>query len=301
MSEVDLLVWQIADGKPGHEKQSQALLEALAEIHPFRLRKISSSYLVSIVNCLRRSYHPNERPDLIIGAGHKTHTYLLLARFMLGSRSVVLMRPTLPASWFDMAFIPEHDRSRSFGNVVRTRGVLTAVNARDKDEGMGLILVGGESRHFLWNSESVADVVSRIVSSNPTIDWQICNSRRTPRDFSACLPLALRSAYRDWKQESEDFLVNAMASASQIWVTSDSVSMLYESLTSGARVGVIYLDPVDARSKLVRSVNSLIDQQSVQSSTVALTLSPLTEVGEFEPESQRCARLIASRFFGHSS
>lgn len=301
MSEVDPVVWQLADGKPGHEKQSQALLEALAEIRPFRLRKISSSYLVSIVNCLHRTYHSTQIPDLVIGAGHKTHTYLLLTRFLLGSRSVVLMRPSLPASWFDMAFIPEHDRSRSFGNVVRTKGVLTAVNARDKDEGTGLILVGGESRHFHWDSESVADIISRIVSSNPGIHWQICNSRRTPRDFSGFLPPVVRSEYRDWKKESDDFLVNAMSSASQIWVTSDSVSMLYESLTSGARVGVIYLQPVKARSKLVRSVNSLIDQQSVQSSTVALSLNPLSEVSAFEPESKRCARLIAARFFAHSS
>ncbi|BBM01702.1 hypothetical protein GL2_17760 [Microbulbifer sp. GL-2] len=51
-----------------------------------------------------------------------------------------------------------------------------------------------------------------------------------------------------------------MASAEQIWVSEDSISMLFESLQSSAKVGVIRV-PSKSRSNKVRAaVQRLIDQ-----------------------------------------
>src|SRR6185437_1855887 len=49
-------------------------------------------------------------PDLIVGVGHSTHlSLILLKKCFPHAKSIVLMRPTLPISWFDFAIVPAHD------------------------------------------------------------------------------------------------------------------------------------------------------------------------------------------------
>jgi mitochondrial fission protein ELM1 len=106
-----LTLWRITDGKPGHEKQTLGLCQALLRQHEGRCFDVDVCRQ-PLLNWLMgrfpagRSLPP---PDLIIGAGHHTHFAMLAARRAFGGRCVVLMRPSLPLAWFDLCLIPRHD------------------------------------------------------------------------------------------------------------------------------------------------------------------------------------------------
>ncbi len=48
-----------------------------------------------------------------------------------------------------------------------------------------------------------------------------------------------------------------------VWVTADSVSMVYESLTAGCRVGLIELTPAAGDSRVMRGMAKLVETQRV--------------------------------------
>ena len=120
------------------------------------------------------------RPHLLIGVGHRTHLPLLIARLVCGGKSIVLMKPSLPQRWFDLLFIPQHDRHRRTPNVIETRGVICPTTDAAKDPSHGLILLGGANPHFVWSIEQVAAQITAIVEASPDVRWQVCDSRRTP-------------------------------------------------------------------------------------------------------------------------
>ena len=116
------VVWRLVDGKPGHEKQSAGLLQALAEFTPLAVYEFDMRFKALLWRQLRRYVQRRPAdipsPDLIVGVGHRTHVPMLLARAVCGGRSVVLMKPTLPHGLFDLVFVPRHDRYRRKGNLV---------------------------------------------------------------------------------------------------------------------------------------------------------------------------------------
>ena len=123
-----------------------------------------------------------------------------------------------------------------------TRGVVCPSADRPKAGNSGLILLGGANRHFEWTSADVAAQVAAIARASPHVEWQVCDSRRTPERLREALPAAANLRYRPWQSTSGDFLEKALAAARYVWVTADSASMLYEALSASAQVGVIALD-----------------------------------------------------------
>ena len=122
------VIWRFVDGKPGHEKQSAGLIQGIESIRPIEVHEIDvrfKAFFWRQVFCgLRRETPDLPEPDLLIGVGHRTHLPLLIARIAFGGQTVVLMRPSLPYSCFDLVFVPAHDRVRRKANVIETRGVI---------------------------------------------------------------------------------------------------------------------------------------------------------------------------------
>ena len=122
------VIWRFVDGKPGHEKQSAGLIQGIESIRPIEVHEIDvrfkALYWRQIRRFLRRDAPDLPPPEVLVGVGHRTHPPLALARLVCGGRSVVLMKPTLPLWFFDLHFVPQHDRVRPDANVVRTRGVI---------------------------------------------------------------------------------------------------------------------------------------------------------------------------------
>ena len=294
------VIWRFVDGKPGHEKQSAGLIQGIESIRPIEVHeidvRIKAFYWRQIRRFLLDDTPDLPPPDLLLGVGHRTHLPLLLARLVCGGRSVVLMKPTLPRGFFDLLFVPQHDRVRRTTKVVPTRGVICPTKIDDKETGTGLILLGGPSRHFEWSNRDVGDQVMAIVRESPDLAWQVCDSRRTPEDLQEYLPATANLALRHWRSLPADFLETALAKAAYVWVSADSASMLYESLSAQARVGIIVLEPKRRRNKHARAIAELVASGQVASSANGFRLDRSTDLAGFVPENQRCARIVAERF-----
>lgn len=291
------VIWRFVDGKPGHEKQSAGLIQGIESIRPIEVHEIDVRFQAFYWRQIRRFLlHDTPDlppPDLLVGVGHRTHLQLLCARLVCGGRSVVLMKPTLPLGSFDLLFVPEHDRVRRKGNVVPTQGVICPTKVDDKETGTGLILLGGPSPHFEWSNRDVGNLVEAIIRESPEVVWQVCDSRRTPQDLRDYLPSAA-NALRHWRSLPADFLENALAKAEFVWVSADSASMLYESLSAQARVGIIALEPKRRRNKQARAIAELLVSGHVSSSANGLRLETSASAG-FIPENQRCAQIVVDR------
>ena len=302
--ECAIVIWRFVDGKPGHEKQSAGLLQGIESIHPIAVFEIDVRFKPFFWCQIRRKLRGETpdlpEPDLLIGAGHRTHLPLLIARIACGGRTVVLMRPTLPHRWFHLIFVPEHDRVRRKANVVETRGVICPAVVDDKERDTGLILLGGTSPHFRWSNRDVCHKVAAIVAASPDVHWQVCDSRRTPLDLPDHLADAPNLTFRHWQATPAGFLEELLPRTGYAWVTADSASMLYESLSAGARVGVIELQPASRRNKHVRAIKKLVAEGQVSSTANDYRLRTSDSPG-FVPENQRCAAITVDRLLTGSS
>ena len=296
-----LVVWRFVDGKPGHEKQSAGLLQALAELAALEVYEFDMRFKALLWRQVRgyvgRGPIDIPAPDLLIGVGHRTHLPMVVARAACGGRSVVLMKPTLPHRLFDLVFVPRHDRYRRKGNLVETRGVICPSDNAAKDPSEGLILLGGTNRYFHWSSEDVATQVGAITRAAPEVRWQVCDSRRTPSDLRQALPAVPNLVYRPWQSTSSDFLTRALGVAHTVWVTADSASMLYESLSVGAHVGIIALAPkkTERANKHARGIRLLLSQGHVFSTADGFRLQGRLLPPHFFPENRRCASIVLDR------
>ena len=258
-----LIVWRFTDGKPGHQNQSAGLLAALQHCLPVADYLLPAAGPFAALRALLTRRFPAGRglpaPDLLIGAGHATHLSLLAARRACGGRAVVLMKPSLPTGWFDLCVIPAHDKPRTAENILVTRGVLNRVRPSEHREAQaGLILVGGPSAHVAWSGAAVAAQIHEVLERSPGLHWTLATSRRTPADFLAQLDTdTARLSVVPCEQTGPDWLPERLARVAQVWVTQDSVSMVYEALTAGAAVGLLTVPWRNARDRLARGVAQL--------------------------------------------
>ena len=156
-----LRVWRFTDGRAGHEKQTSGLVQGLRESLPEMAGAGSSIECrdIPVAEFLRNPsvlwQDSGAAPDLLIGAGRRTHLLMARVRWHLGSRTVCLMRSTLPRFCYDLALVPEHDWLWSERKVLRTLGALGPSIPSAPSAECGLILLGGENDHFYWSDEEV--------------------------------------------------------------------------------------------------------------------------------------------------
>ena len=252
-----LTIWYITDNKPGHLNQLKGLSQQLnhrSRHMSFQLDEqwISFNSLklnwCSLLGQVSRQAHTST-PAIVIGAGHKTHLKLLAIGRKFNAYTVVLMRPSLPLRLFDAAIIPAHDHPPERSNILKTKGVLNTVQPKQPVNGNvaeqnGLILIGGESKHFVWNSNDILNQIHEIVSVEPSTQWTLSNSRRTPANFLQRLKTTAQENLNivDCDNTDGEWLPDQIKKASKVWVTPDSVSMVYEAITSGTPTGLFALN-----------------------------------------------------------
>lgn len=296
-----LVLWRFSDGKAGHDNQSRGLVEALNALRPAEAITLNPPsapvVLAGYLGIRPDGWLGLPKPDVLLGAGHRTHLSLLAARRLHGGKAVVLMRPSLPLSLFDLCLIPEHDRPPVRPNVLATRGVLNRIRpAVALEPGRGLLLIGGPSAHFAWDSAGLHRQIAALVADNPGIHWTLTTSRRTPSDFLE--PLIGRERLRviPVAQTGPDWLPAQLAVAGQVWVTADSVSMVYEALTAGAAVGVLAV-PAKKISRISQGLTHLVAGGWVRPFVEGLPVAPLPRPPQAFNEAERCARWILKQWF----
>ena len=266
-----LIVWRFVDGKPGHMQQSHALVRALARRTllevidvPVQDRRAGVwHWLAGRWKMTAEREYPLERPDLLIGAGHRTHMPLLMSRQAFGGKAVVLMKPSLPMGMFDKVIVPEHDGVTSGGNRILTKGTLNTMRPLRKKPASGILLIGGPGKHFTWSDDQVMLQAEQVMSMQPEVDWLITDSRRTPAECSSRLALRFGQRFVPHASCPQGWLANQLGVSSHAWVTEDSMSMIYESLSAGCDVGLLRLTP-SRESRIVLSTRRLVEDAWVR-------------------------------------
>ena len=254
-------IWRLLDGKTGHEKQSLALVKNLknqanCKIYNINIQDLQNPFLALIL----KKYNLNKgliRPDIAIGAGHKTHFHLLAIKRYFGAKIVVIMKPSLPLKLFDLCVIPKHDDIKSGTNVFITNTPLVNFNLNmKKKENMALFLIGGPSRHFHWDSKIILEQIKNISKKFKFKKLLITTSRRTPLDFIDefnRLKIKNIQLYEHTKI-TNNWLDKNIIKVKNIWVTNDSYSMLIEAIASGAYTDILELK-IKKKSKLSKEIN----------------------------------------------
>ena len=241
----NLTVWRFVDGKPGHERQTEGLLRALDECIPLTVTVIPVSNGIAgwaPKLLLKRRENP---PDLLAGAGHKTHLPMILGRLFTKAKSAVLMKPSLPRCCFDFCIASSHDGvPASDRRTLLVRGVLNPIRpSHNHDPKKGLILLGGPCRHVQWSDDAIFRQVQQVAVQAPDVQWIVTASRRTPLSLRKKLQslAAPNLCYVSPTKTEPNWMPEHLARAAQTWVSPDSVSMIHEALTAGCRVRVFDL------------------------------------------------------------
>lgn len=196
-------------------------------------------------------------PDYVIGAGHSTHLALLAVTRTTGARSIVLMKPGLPMSWFDWCVAPEHDfkKTPDRSHLIVSKGALNRVIPEQGERTEKWFLIGGPSKIHGFDE---AGLISQIRQLARDGKWQVADSRRTPSDFLKRLKIEIPNLSVIPHQETgQGWLAEKLSTAAEVWVTEDSVSMVYEALTGGAKVGVLKMPRLKPDARVIRGLEKL--------------------------------------------
>ena len=254
------VIWRFKDGKAGHDKQSLALVESLMNQTKCRLFDFNvQDQRNPILDIIFKNYKLPEgitKPDIAIGAGHKTHLHLLAIKRCFNAKIVVIMKPSIPLIFFDLCIIPKHDGIKNGPNIINTQSSLVKFNSNlKKKENTGLILIGGPSKHYFWDSKTVLEEICKISKKFKFRKLLLSTSRRTPFDFLDQLNelnIPDIKVY-EYSKIKSDWLDKHINKVKNIWVTNDSYSMVTEALASGADVDIIGLK-VKQDSKLSKEM-----------------------------------------------
>ena len=294
-------IWIISDDKPGHLNQSLGLAEALQRFEPSMTVDtkpvLSKSQAFKTLCFGVRDTQSDSPPDLIIGAGHRTHLTLLAYKRAMGARAVLMMKPSLPTAWFDLCLIPRHDEPVLKSNIELTDGALNRMQplaTRSADAIQGMVLIGGPSKHFGWDDQAIVNQLAALVDG--TKPWLLTTSRRTPVSFLSQLRAADLPNLKivPFEETGPGWLGEHLPDAEQCWVSGDSVSMVFEALTAGCAVGILDV-PQQSSNRITRGLQLLINDQKVtpfsrwqQSNRLPRPESPFNEAA-------RCADLVRKR------
>ncbi|MCX6873963.1 MAG: ELM1/GtrOC1 family putative glycosyltransferase [Verrucomicrobia bacterium] len=299
-----LSIWLLGDGKPGHENQALGLAEAMGRLRPCVIHRLSLAGRRGVFSRFRAALRAGAAmppPDLLVAAGHATHPALLWLAHKHRVPGIVLMRPSLPLRWFDWCIAPAHDFTQvpSAATVLTTLGALNrvVVSAGVPRHG-GLLLVGGPSGTHAWAPETLLDSLACISDEAGSGPWMLTDSRRTPPGFLARVRQRLPTvAVFPHGETTPGWLPTCLAEAADVWVTEDSVSMVYEALSAGPRVGLLSLPRKKPDTRVLRGLARLVDEGFVtpyarwqQTRTLTAPPRPLREA-------ERCAHAVLTRFF----
>ena len=298
MRSAKINIWLIMDGKRGHEKQSEYLAQALQNLADIEIIKMDGMFLKPFISKFLRFFNFDsiKKPDLIIGAGHATHLSMIFSKILNGGKTVVIMKPSLPHSWFDLCFIPKHDGLPEKPGIFLTNGSINNIeNEKKHNKSKGLIVLGGKSKHFNWDNQVVIDQINNIVVQHPKIRFKIATSRRTPKDFIDHLDDNLKKniPIYEYEKVKKNWFMEEAKLSKFAWVTEDSISMIYELIASGSNITPIRLKNKHD-SKISNEISRLVNTGLISAYDGK---RKKTNNLSFNNEAKRCANFILNKWF----
>lgn len=254
--ETPLQVAAFLDTRPGHIKQTLGVLDALKEFTEIRVHQVPVPHLGvtgEVMNWLKYALVPGSSHfanlsdcDFFIGTGSRTHIPMLNCKKKYGIPVLTCMAPApIIRGRFDLCFVPQHDRLPPDKNIFVTLGPPNRSRLTDcQDPQQGLILIGGrDDKSHRWDTGSVINQISSLVSREHCIQWLVTTSPRTPDETAASLKALAadfgNAQFVPFSDTGPGWIEKEYAANQTVWVTADSMSMVFEALSAGCRVGLL--------------------------------------------------------------
>ena len=263
------VLW-VKDNNIGHEKQVDVLLKELSKKLNLKIdsRIVKNSFLFQKkIDNVKSNYY-----DILIGAGHKTHSILLKNKKnqKKTTKVIAILSPTFYKSKFDIICTPSHDKHKfnSKDNVIFYEGSLVTVSLKETREDVVMIAIGGKNKHYIFDQDHIYDQMEYFLSINSNKHCYIFNSRRTPREISK----KISSQYKDneritfvdfYDNRSNISIEEIMHQSQSKLITRDSVNMVYESLSCKGDTYLFNMHAKRGSTKVVENINMLIKNRKI--------------------------------------
>jgi mitochondrial fission protein ELM1 len=134
------------------------------------------------------------------------------------------------------------------------------------------------------------------VTNTPNTHWSIADSPRTPnKTLKNIAELAIDNIeILNIAKTSSETLRKFIFTSEQIWVSTDSISMIYESLSSGAAVGLLDVEQ-KSQNRVSNAINALVDEKQLTTFTMWDNTHRLISHSFKFNEAERCASLLLER------
>ena len=278
------ILW-IKDGKKGHEKQVQALLEELSktidikiyqeDYHISSLKRFfdifhhSTSYVFKKYDSCKilKSYNQND-VHLVVGAGSNIHIRILLLKKALKDIynkdiiAISVLTPSFFKNEFDFICAPKHDEIKlsNYKNIVFFEGSIAKVSTQEPDDDIGLIGLGGTNKHFVFNEDDLIKQIEYILSLYPNKDWYLFSSRRTTELMISKINI-LSNSYSNLITTHQSF-DEIIRRASIKFITQDSMNMVYESLSSKGQT-LVFNMKYKNENKITKQIKKLLENKQI--------------------------------------
>lgn len=304
-----LHVIAVFDGRPGHEKQTLGIIAALRRRTPVKINRIEiCDYTMLDKGKLALQlccpfFAPWKqaflKTDLIIGTGSRTHITILMLGRKYNKPACTCMTPSLLLrNLFDFCFVPEHDRTPAASNIYYTVGApntLANLGCHQPDE--GLILLGGiDASSHHWDDEKIVSMVKEVIKRKDDANWTISSSPRTPLStvdkISALCSEQTNASFFAYRDTPQGWVEEQYNRCKIVWVTSDSISMVYEAMSAGCCVNIFPMEWKNPKGKFSENENILVRAGKVKSFTDWVVDGRYASVTVKLEEAQRCADKI---------
>ncbi len=255
-----LTCWILSDGRIGTENNARGVAEALGleyTVVPVTLRQpwrtLSPWLRIGLHKGVQMVRPAGPWPDLLITAGRTP----AVGSVYIGQQSPKTVRihitnPGVSPTLFDLVIAPEHDQLRG-PNTLTSVGALHRVTTEKLVQAAEqwaphfnhlprpwhVLLVGGDTKDFTLSAEHAASMIAALKTKGGSV--LVTASRRTSPTARA----ALSAADYLWDGSGENPYFGLLALADDLYVTSDSISMLSEAASTGK---LVYIMPLSGHS-----------------------------------------------------
>lgn len=259
--------WVVSEGHAGMENQALGVAEALGL--PFQVKRLEPrppwTWLpagwwpapLSALTPDSDDFSP-PWPKLLLTSGRRSVPYsLLLGRLAPEAYRVHLQNPQCRLDRIDLVVPPAHD-GLDGANVLATVGAPNRITPKKLAQAaahfaprfahlprpLAAVLVGGSNKHYRLGPEHMRDLGRALerLAAEDGVGLAVTPSRRTGQDNLAILQQTLAASdAMIWDFEGENPYLGMLALADHVLVTTDSVSMASEAVTTGKPVHLIRL------------------------------------------------------------
>ena len=315
----NLRAWCLTDGSAGTISQVRGLAEALNVNFEkkiidlkFPWNKLPVGILppskIIFNNYEQISLETNIPPEIIISCGKRSIYASLHLKKSLKNKvfSIHIQDPKINPDKFDLVITPVHDNLNG-KNVIKTDLAINHINQKllskeaelytnqfsEIQKPICTIFLGGKSRNYRFDVsviKQLADQIDKILKNND-IRLFILFSRRTDRFIIEYLNDRFLDQNIIWNGEGNPYLA-LMRYSKYLICTSDSVSIISESISSSKPVYIFKLPSLKKNNRIEKFIKMILHKNYAR--LLGEKLEDFTN--SYENETFQVARMIEERY-----